>query len=710
MCRWRAWWRGLLPLAVVAVAAVLLARGPVEENLATRAEAMLSEVGESWARAHFEGRDAILEGEALSEESRIKVRRELGRLFGVRLVEDRTTLLPERLPFTFSAIRDGNKLRLEGYVPSNWVRARIVEAARTLAPGITVVGEDGLVKARGVPAGDFAGVVAFGLEQLAKLPAGRITLSDDSFSIEGRAPDFGTYDALEVTVRTDLPADFKLARFAVLPPIVAPFVWSAQREDDGVRLAGYIPLGDARRALLDAVRGAVPGAAISDQLRLADGAPSTDGWLKAASFALGQLSRLPGGRVIVSDTTIAIEGRAPDFAAYDGLTGARRSVPEGYTLTRFAVEPPMARPFVWGTLRGADGLRLVGFAPSEDAKRVLLDAVRASFPGVPVSDEMRIASGGPAAEAFVAVASFGVAQLAKLRTGEVRGTGSNFAISGEAQDSAAFGAVSAALAGTIPGGFTVERADVRPPMVSPYVFGLRKDGQGLTVSGFYPAKADHEALLALARTQLLGASVNDVSAIALGAPEGFARAASVALRELARLEAGEARIDDQHVRLSGAALYPAAVPSIRAALTGDLPPGFTVEVSLDVAPPPPLVDRVGCQKAIADLLARGTIGFASGSAVLDPVSRGLLDHIAAVVSGCPDDVIEIGAHTETLGDEVTNLTLSEERARAVVDYLAAAGISPQRLIPVGYGAGRPIAASDLPAEQVRNRRIDVLVR
>ncbi len=82
-----------------------------------------------------------------------------------------------------------------------------------------------------------------------------------------------------------------------------------------------------RRSLLDAVRGAVPGAAISDQLRLADGAPPTDGWLKAAAFALQQLGRLPGGKVTLSDTTIALEGRAPDFAAYDALAAARAPCP-----------------------------------------------------------------------------------------------------------------------------------------------------------------------------------------------------------------------------------------------------------------------------------------------------------------------------------------------------------------------------------------------
>lgn len=700
MCRWRAWWKGLPALAVVAALAIVFAREPVERDLSARAESLLSDIGESWARARFDGRNAVLEGEALSEEARIKVRGEMGRLFGVRTVEDRTTLLPERRPFTFGAIRDGNRLRLEGYVPSNYARRRIAEAAAEMAPGVVVTGEKELVRARGVPAGDFIGVVAFGIRQLAKMQAGRITISDDAFSIEGRAPDFATYDALEVTVRSELPGDFKLARFAVLPPAVSPFIWSAAREPDGVTLSGYIPLGDARRALLDMVRAAVPGAAISDQLRLADGAPPTDSWLKAVSFALNQLGRLPGGKVSLSGTTIAIDGTAPDFAAYDALAGARRSVPEGYTLTRFAVEPPAASPFIWAVQRGLNGLRLTGYAPSEDAKRLILDAVRGDFPGVPVSDEMRIASGGPTAEAWVAATSFGVDQLSKLRTGAVRGNGTTLSVTGEAQDSAAYATVQAALSQPIPRGFGLQ-ADVRPPVVSPYVFSMRKDAEGLTISGFFPSPDEHKRLVAAAKAQFLGAPVNDVSALAQGAPQGFATAAMAAMRELARLEAGEARFDDAKLKFTGTALYAGAVASIHANLATALPPGFALEVTLDVTSRHGAADHAACQKSIDELLDKGTIVFKGQGADIDPASQGLLDHVAAAAASCPDALIEI-----TVRQPQATPALASARAQSVTQYLAAAGIAPDRL----FIGGRPALAAQTPEAGAGAAGIQLIVR
>ncbi len=689
MCRWRAWWKGLPALAVLVAIAVTFARAPVEQDLTDRAEGLMSVIGESWAHARFEGRNAVLEGEALSEEARIKVRYELARLSGVRVVEDRTTLLPERRPFTFAAIRDGSKLHLEGYVPSSYARRRIAEAASAMAPGVVVTGEKELVRARGVPAGDFIGVVSFGIEQLAKMPAGRITISDDSFSIEGRAPDFAAYDALEVTVRSELPGDFKLARFAVLPPAVSPFVWSAVREADGdVTLAGYIPLGDARRALLDMVRAAVPGAAISDRLRLADGAPPTDGWLKAVSFALGQLGRLPNGKVALSGTTIAVDGTAPDFAAYDALAGARRNLPEGYTLTRFAVEPPSVDPFVWGVQRTVNGLRMTGYAPSEDAKRLILDAVRGDFPGVPASDEMRIAAGGPPAEAWVAATGFGVDQLSRLRLGAVRGSGLSLSISGEAQDSAAFMAVHAALEQSPPKGFVL-RSDVRPPVVSPYVFSLRKDADGLTLSGFFPSPTEHERLVEAAKTQFLGARINDVSAIAQGAPQGFTAAVMTAMRQLSRLQSGEVRFDDGKLKVTGTALYAQAVPSIEASLAAGLPSGFTLDVALDVAPLPEPVDAATCQKSIVNLLDKGTIGFEAEGSTIEASSFGLLDQIVAAAANCPEALIEISIRQPDAGP-----AQAAARAQALIQYLAAAGIAPDRLIT----DERPALAVQAPAD------------
>ncbi len=706
---WRPWVlvAGVAAWAVLAAFTLLTARGPIEADLTQSAEAVLARSGESWARARFEGRDATLEGESLAEEARVKVRTSLETMFGVRTVRDATTLLPERRPFTFSAVKDGRKLALDGYVPSRYVLARILAAAK--ASGDVVSGQERLVRARGAPPGDFAALVTFGLEQLNRLPSGRITLSDGAIAIEGRAPDLATYDALAATMRGPLPQGMTLARFAVRPPVASPFFWSASREGEMVRVTGYVPSEEAGAEVASVLAAALPGVKIRDDARLADGAPSTDLWLKAVRYVGRVLAEAPELRASLSDSAISIEGQAPTFKAFDALSALRRTPPEGFQVTRFAVEPPRAVPFTWSVERTADAVRLTGYIPSDEARRLLQDAVRSAFPGVPVQDEMRVATGGPAPDVWGAQANFAVAQLAKLRSGTADVSGTKLSLSGEAMDSAAFVSVMKAVAAT-PGSFSVNTAKLEPPRISPYVFAVRRDRDGLTVSGFYPDDKAHAALQVALERDFLKEKVNDLSAVGGGAPAGFLPAALTGLAQLARMGNGELTLTDTQLRLTGAALRGAAAREIEEDLKRGLKPPFSAETALDVAVPGPLVGAQECQALLSELMGRGTILFDTGSARIDRQSVGILDHLIYVLQRCPSTVVEIGGHTDTVGDEATNQRLSEARAQAVANVLAEAGIARERLAAIGYGATRPVAANDTEAGRAQNRRIAFVVK
>ena len=62
------------------------------------------------------------------------------------------------------------------------------------------------------------------------------------------------------------------------------------------------------------------------------------------------------------------------------------------------------------------------------------------------------------------------------------------------------------------------------------------------------------------------------------------------------------------------------------------------------------------------------------------------------------------------GDEVFNQQLSEKRARAVADYLVAAGLPAERFSAVGYGSALPVASNDTEDGKAQNRRIEFVVR
>jgi OmpA-OmpF porin, OOP family len=80
--------------------------------------------------------------------------------------------------------------------------------------------------------------------------------------------------------------------------------------------------------------------------------------------------------------------------------------------------------------------------------------------------------------------------------------------------------------------------------------------------------------------------------------------------------------------------------------------------------------------------------------------------IAETLRDCPDARFEIAGHTDSSGRAAVNQTLSEARAAAVLEALAAEEIETVGLQAVGYGPDRPIADNDTPEGRALNRRIE----
>lgn len=71
--------------------------------------------------------------------------------------------------------------------------------------------------------------------------------------------------------------------------------------------------------------------------------------------------------------------------------------------------------------------------------------------------------------------------------------------------------------------------------------------------------------------------------------------------------------------------------------------------------------------------------------------------------------IEIGGHTDNVGNDAHNITLSQNRAKAVYDYLLANGINAEKLTYKGYGKTMPIESNDTPEGRAQNRRTEFKV-
>jgi len=105
-------------------------------------------------------------------------------------------------------------------------------------------------------------------------------------------------------------------------------------------------------------------------------------------------------------------------------------------------------------------------------------------------------------------------------------------------------------------------------------------------------------------------------------------------------------------------------------------------------------------------IAFGTINFDFGSAEIKPSSHEVLDAVATTIFSNPQIIIEIGGHTDKIGEGIDNMALSLERAKSVYLYLIEKGVAKENLVFRGYGEDRPLKASNGAVDGKLNRRIE----
>lgn len=107
------------------------------------------------------------------------------------------------------------------------------------------------------------------------------------------------------------------------------------------------------------------------------------------------------------------------------------------------------------------------------------------------------------------------------------------------------------------------------------------------------------------------------------------------------------------------------------------------------------------------LTLKDVINFAFNSDVIERGSYGILDEVADIVLSNPEyALIRIEGHTDDVGGDAYNLSLSDRRARSVVNYLLNKGIPPERMQAVGWGKAKPVSEGTGEASRALNRRVE----
>lgn len=165
--------------------------------------------------------------------------------------------------------------------------------------------------------------------------------------------------------------------------------------------------------------------------------------------------------------------------------------------------------------------------------------------------------------------------------------------------------------------------------------------------------------------------------------------------------------DDQCPELAG-------VPENGGCPYSDIDGDGVIDVEDECPSTPGLATNKGCpelqeeEKEVLDA-AFDNLEFKTGSAVIATSSYTSLVELANLLKKKPEWKLKIEGHTDNTGNRATNLRISEQRAKAVADFLAAQGIDKERFQVSGFGPDQPIADNSTAEGRQKNRRVVMTV-
>lgn len=102
------------------------------------------------------------------------------------------------------------------------------------------------------------------------------------------------------------------------------------------------------------------------------------------------------------------------------------------------------------------------------------------------------------------------------------------------------------------------------------------------------------------------------------------------------------------------------------------------------------------------------INFETGRSDIKTESQKTIDEIAEMLKNNSSLKVSIEGHTDNVGTPATNKTLSENRAKAVMNALIAKGIDKSRLSAKGWGQDKPISDNATEDGKAKNRRVEIV--
>ncbi len=118
------------------------------------------------------------------------------------------------------------------------------------------------------------------------------------------------------------------------------------------------------------------------------------------------------------------------------------------------------------------------------------------------------------------------------------------------------------------------------------------------------------------------------------------------------------------------------------------------------------IDNAGCSAEQTTIVLKG-INFQIGTSKLTQNATSILNMTAVILKNNPEIKMEVAGHTDSIGNANLNQQLSTTRAKAVLNFLVAAGVAEDRLQAKGYGSDDPIADNASSEGRAKNRRVEL---
>jgi len=198
--------------------------------------------------------------------------------------------------------------------------------------------------------------------------------------------------------------------------------------------------------------------------------------------------------------------------------------------------------------------------------------------------------------------------------------------------------------------------------------------------------------------------------------------------ERARLETGKARSEAERARMeAGKAMSEAEKARMAAAAEAERAAIAKRQAEQAISAAEEEAAKAARAKAEADELMRelselkaqqtergivltiGDVLFATGKADLSPDANRSVNKLADFLKKYPNRDVLIEGHTDSVGADDYNLTLSRKRADSVKYKLMGNGVEESRITTVGYGEEFPLASNDTKAGKAQNRRVEVII-